>query len=128
MKCSEMTGNCTAQNEAQRFQQHYCNATAKAGTSKHFSFDLRTKGGSEACRGKVPQRVNAQIGHRPREHRAHSNPTCALRAPFVSHTFDPWFHLCRAKKVSTHTPNRRTGDNPSVLTKRTTQSQCIHVS
>ena len=24
-----------------------------------------------------------------------SNPTCALRAPFVEHTFQPCFYLCR---------------------------------
>ena len=37
--------------------------------------------------GKATQRVNASIGHMHREHSPYSNPTCALRAPFASHTF-----------------------------------------
>ena len=51
--------------------------------------------------GKAPQRVDASIRHMHREHSAYSNPTCALRAPFASHTFRSCFDLCRAKKRST---------------------------
>ena len=36
---------------------------------------------------KATQCVNAAIRHMHREHSAYSNPTCALRAPFASHTF-----------------------------------------
>ena len=49
-----------------------------------------------------------------REHGAYSNPTCALRAPFASHTFHPCFDLCRAGKRSTRTPNEHRGDNVSL--------------
>ena len=40
-----------------------------------------------------------------RKHSAYTNPTCALRAPFASHTFHLSFDLCRAKKVSSRSPN-----------------------
>ena len=62
-----------------------------------------------------------------REHSAYSNPTCALRAPFVSHTFHSCFDLCRAREGNAQTPNKSSGDNPSALTKLTTQTQCIPV-
>ena len=62
--------------------------------------------------GKATQRVNASIRHMHREHSAYSNPTCALCAPVASHTFHPSFDLCRAKEVSTQTPNEHSGDNP----------------
>ena len=55
--------------------------------------------------GKASQRVNASIRHMHREHSAYSNPTCALRAPFASHTFHSRFDLCRAKEMSSRTPN-----------------------
>ena len=35
-----------------------------------------------------------------RKHSAYSNPMCALRAPFASHTFHFCFDLCRAKERS----------------------------
>ena len=38
------------------------------------------------------QRVNSKIRHMHREHSAHSNPRCALRASFM-HTCDSWFYL-----------------------------------
>ena len=79
------------------------------------------------CTEKVPQRVNARLRHMHREHSACSNPTCALCAPFVSHTFDSLFYLCRARMVRTHTPNEHSGDNRSALTKRTPRAQCICV-
>ena len=44
----------------------------------------------EAC-----QRVYVRIRHMHCEHFVFSNPTCALRAPFVEHTFQPCFYLCR---------------------------------
>ena len=53
------------------------------------------------------------------EHSAYSNPTCALRAPFASHTFHLCFDLCRAKEVSTGTPNKHSGDNPECFNKAT---------
>ena len=76
----------------------------------------------------MPQPVNAKIRHMHRENGAHSNLTCGLRAPFDWHTFDSWFYLCRAKEVNTHTPNQRSGDTPSVLTKQSTRTQCKSVS
>ena len=47
---------------------------------------------------KATQLVNASIRHMHREHRAYSNPTCALRAPFESHTFHSCFDLCRGEE------------------------------
>ena len=41
------------------------------------------------------QRVYVGIRHMHREHFIFSNPMCALRAPFVEHTFQPCFYLCR---------------------------------
>ena len=41
------------------------------------------------------QRVYVGIWHMHREHFIFSSPTCALRAPFVEHTFQPCFYLCR---------------------------------
>ena len=63
--------------------------------------------------GKATQRVNASSRHMHREHSAYSNPTCALRAPFVSHTFHFCFYLCRAREGSTLSPNKHSGDNPN---------------
>ena len=80
------------------------------------------------CTGKAPQRVNAWIRHMHHEHSAYSNPICALRAPFVWHTLDSLFYLCRARSVRTQTPNKRSANNPSVLTKLTARTQCIRVS
>ena len=77
--------------------------------------------------GKATQHVNASIGHMHGEHSAYSNPTCALRAPFALHTFHFCFDLCRAKERSTRTPNEHSGDNPNVLTKQPTRTQCIRV-
>ena len=77
--------------------------------------------------GKAPQRVNASIRHMHREHSAYSNPTCALRGPFASHTFHSCFDLCRARERSTRTPNEHSVDNPNVLTKQPTRTQCMRV-
>ena len=87
----------------------------QACTSSCF-FTCEEKEGVKGCKGKAPQRVNAQIRHMHRRHSVYSNPTCPLRAPFVWHTFDSLFYLCRARNVKTHTCNERSGDNPSVLT------------
>ena len=46
-------------------------------------FTCKEKRGVDGCTGKAPQCVNAWIRHMHREHSAYSNPTCALRAPFV---------------------------------------------
>ena len=77
--------------------------------------------------GKAPQRVTASIRHMHREHSAYSNPTCALRAPFTSHTFHSCSDLCRARERSTRTPNKHSVDNPNVLTKQPTRMQCMRV-
>ena len=61
-----------------------------------------------------------------REHSAYSNPTCALRAPFASHTFHFCFDLCRAKEVSARNPNKDSGDYPNVLSKAT-NTNAMHV-
>ena len=64
-------------------------------------------------------------------HRRHSaliNPTCALRAPFVSHTLHLSFDLCKAKEVNARTPNESNNDNPSVLMKQPPQTQCMRVT
>ena len=66
--------------------------------------------------GKASQRVNDSIRHMHREHSAYSNPTCALRAPFASHTFHSCFDLCRAEKMSTRTPNKHSVDNEATNT------------
>ena len=57
--------------------------------------------------GKAPQRVNVWIWHMHREHSAYTNPTCALCAPFVSHTSHFCFDLCRARAVNPKTANKR---------------------
>ena len=80
------------------------------------------------CPGKAPKRMNAQIRHMHYGHSAYSNPTCALRAPFVWHTSDSLFYLLRARMMRTQTPNKRGGDNPSLVTKLATRRQSIHVS
>ena len=77
--------------------------------------------------GKATQRVNASIRHMHRKHSAYSNPTCALRAPFASHTFHSCFDLCRAKERSTQTPDKHSGDNPNVFTEQPTRTQCMRV-
>ena len=77
--------------------------------------------------GKASQRVNASIRHMHRKHSAYSNPTCALRAPFASHTFHSCFDLCRAKEMSARTPKEHSVDNPNILTKQPTRTQCMRV-
>ena len=44
------------------------------------------------------------------------------------HTLHSCFDLCRAREVNAQTPNERSGDNPSVLTKLTTRTQCMRVT
>ena len=63
-----------------------------------------------------------------REHSALINPTCALRAPFVLQSLHLTFDLCKAKEVNAPTPNESNDDNPSVLTKQQTQTQCMRVT
>ena len=53
--------------------------------------------------------------------------TCALRAPFASHTFHSCFYLCRARGENTRPPNEHSVDNPNVLTKQPTRTQCVSV-
>ena len=61
--------------------------------------------------GKAPRRLNAWIRHMHREHGGYTNPTCAMRAPFVSHTFHSRFDLCRARGLTPEPPT-----NASVTT------------
>ena len=63
-----------------------------------------------------------------REHGAYTNPTRALCAPFISHTFHFCFYLCRAREVNADTPNKRNGENPSVRAKLPTRAQCMRVT
>ena len=77
--------------------------------------------------GKASQRVNASIRHMHRKRSAYSNPTCALRARFASHTLHSCFDLCRAKEVSARIPNGHSVDNPNALTKQRTRAQCMRV-
>ena len=44
-----------------------------------------------------------------REHLLFSNPTCALRAPFVEHTFQPCFYLCRGNAGDVQPSRNTTG-------------------
>ena len=44
-----------------------------------------------------------------RKHFLFSNPTCALRAPFVQHTFQPCFYLCRGNAGDAQPPRNTTG-------------------
>ena len=60
-----------------------------------------------------------------REHSASFKPNRALRAPFISHTFHYCFDLCRAREANAQTPNKRNGDNPSVLT-NLTRTNAMH--
>ena len=69
--------------------------------------------------GKAPQRVDASIRHMHCGHSAYSNPTCALRAPFASHTFHSCFDLCRAREKSTQTTDEHSVDNPNVFNEAT---------
>ena len=86
-------------NKPKRFKQPYFNATATHEQTLSF---LTCEEGTRMNRGtgKASQRVNASIRHMHREHSAYSDPTCALRAPFASHTFHSCFDLCRAKEMS----------------------------
>ena len=77
--------------------------------------------------GEAPQRVNASIRHMHRKHSAYSNPTCALRGPFASHSFHSCFDLCRAGESRTRTPDEHSVDNPNVLTQQPPRTQCMRV-
>ena len=77
--------------------------------------------------GNAPQRVNASIRHMHRELSAFSNPTCALRAPFASHTFHSCFDPCIVRERRTQTPNEHSVDNPNVSTRQPTRTQCMRV-
>ena len=79
----------------------------------------------DGAQGKL--HVNASYRLMHREPSAYSNPTCALRAPFALHTFNSSFDLCRAQEVNARTPNEHSGDNPNVLTKQPTRTQCMRV-
>ena len=78
--------------------------------------------------GKAPQPANAWIRLMHREHSALTNPTCALRASFVSHTLHLSFDLCKAKEVNARTPNESNDDNASILTKQPPQTQVMRVT
>ena len=118
--------HCTAQNKPKRFKQPYFSATATHDQALSFlTCEERTR--VNWGMGKGPQRVNALIRHMHREHSAYSNPTCALRALFASHTFPSCFDLCKAGERRIRTPNEHSVDNPNVLTKQPTRAQCMRV-
>ena len=54
------------------------------------------------------QRAYVGIRQMHREHFVFSNPTCALRAPFVEHTLQPCFYLCRGNAGVTQPPGDTT--------------------
>ena len=114
--------NSTAHNEPTNSEQPYFSAQG-------LSFlTCEAKRRVDRDTGKAPQRVNVQIGHMHREHSAYTNPTCALRAPFVSHTSHFCFDLCNAREVNAQTPNERSGHTPSFLEKLPTRTQCMRVT
>ena len=91
------------QNKPKRFKQPYFNATATyEQTLSLLTCEEETR--VNWSTGKASQRVNASIRHMHREHSAYSNPKCALRAPFASHTFHSCFDLCRVRKRNTRPP------------------------
>ena len=122
-----MASKCTAQNEPKRFKHPYSSAAVRQARTDTSFLTCEEKRRLDGCTGKAPQRVDAQIRHMHplSEHSASSRPTCALRAPFVSHTFHFCFDLCRASEVNAHTPDERSSGNPSVLTKLPTRKQCM---
>ena len=86
-------------NKPKRFKRPYFTATATHEQTLSFlTCEERTR--MNWGTGKASQRVTASIRHMHRKHSAYSNPTCALRAPFASHTFHSYFDLCRAKEMS----------------------------
>ena len=88
------------QNKPKRFKQPYFNATAThEQTLSLLTCEEKTR--VNWGTGKASQHVNASIRHMHREHSAYSNPTCALRAPFASHTFHSCVDLCRARERNT---------------------------
>ena len=106
-----------AQSKPKRFKKPYFYATAThEQTLSLFTCEEKTR--VNWGTGKASQRVSASIRHMHREHSAYSNPTCALRAPFASHTFHSCFDLCRARETNTRSPNEHSVDNPNILTKK----------
>ena len=53
------------------------------------------------------QRVYVGVRHMHREHLFFCNPTCAVRAPFVEHTLQPCFYLCRGNAGVAQPPGDR---------------------
>ena len=101
------------QNKPKRFKQPYFNATATHEQALSFlTCEERTRMNWGTL--KAPQRVNASVRHMHHEHSAYSNPTCALHAPFASHTFHSCFDLCRARERSTRAPKEHSVDNSNV--------------
>ena len=113
-------------NKPKHFKRPYFNATATHEQTLSF-LTCEEKTRMSWGTGKASQGVNASIRHMHREHSAYSNPTSALRAPLALHTFHSCFDLCRAKEMSSRTPNEHSVDNPNVLTKQPTRTQCIRV-
>ena len=113
-------------NKPNRFKQLNFNAMA-AHEQTLFVLPVKKKTRVNSDTGKASQRVDASIRHMHREHSAYSNRTCALRAPFASHTFHSCFYLCRAREENTRPPNEHSVDNPNVLTKQPTRTQCVSV-
>ena len=116
-----------AQNKPKRLKQLNFNATAAHEQTLSVLTCEEEDKGEISDTGKASQRVEASIRHMHREHSAYSNPTCALRAPFASHTFHSCFYLCRAREMNTRPPNEHSVDNPNVLTELPTRTQCVSV-
>ena len=111
------------QNKPKRFKQLNLNATSAH--VQTLTCEKRNKGGL----GIQVKRYSVWMPRLDmhREHSAYSNPTCALRAPFASHTFHSCFHLCRAREMNTRPPNEHSVNNPNVLTEQPTRTQCVSV-
>ena len=114
------------QNKLKRFKQPYFNAT----TTHEQTLSLLTC--EDENKGEFGIRVKRHSVWMPRlgtciASTAHILTLRALRTPFASHTFHSCFYLCRAREKNTRPPNEHSVDNPNVLTKQPTRTQCVSV-
>ena len=115
------------QNKPKRFKQPYFNATA----AQEQTLSLLTC--EEGYKGELGIQVKRHSVWMPRlgtciastAHILTLRARCA--APFASHTFHSCFYLCRAREKNTRPPNEHSVDNPNVLTKQPTRTQCVSV-
>ena len=92
-------------------RQPYFNAPTTQNTSTHFSFGTVKRREGEWMHKEAWQRVYVGLRHMHRKNFIFSNPTCALRAPFVEHTFEPCFYLCRPNAGVAQPPRDTTETN-----------------